>query len=77
MTWHLESKLIPSRLLRLKLVQANPSSDAHEPAVPVPRPDRFLSPLSLDERTGELGAVPNHKGFRCSDKGFLPLFVHR
>ena len=32
----------------------------------------YLSPLSLDERTGELGAVPHEAGFRCSNKGFLP-----
>jgi hypothetical protein len=51
----------------------NPSSDAHQPAVPVPMADRFLSPLSLDERTGPLGADPNRDGFRCSDKGFLPM----
>lgn len=51
----------------------NPTLDARQPAVPVPVPDCFLSPLWLDERNGELGAVPNVAGFRCSDKGFLPL----
>ena len=57
----------------------NPSSDAHQPAVPddahepAVLADRFLSPLSLDERTGEVGAVPNQAGSRCSDKGFLPI----
>jgi hypothetical protein len=35
--------------------------------------DRFLSPLTLDERHGELGAVLNRDGCRASDKGFLPL----
>jgi hypothetical protein len=49
----------------------NPSSDAHEPTMPMA--DRFLSPLSLDERTGPLGVDPNRDGFRCSDKGFLPM----
>ena len=47
----------------------NPSLDASEAAVPA---DRFLSPLSLDERNGALGSVPHEAGFRCSDKGFLP-----
>ena len=36
-------------------------------------PDGFLSPLTLDERGGELGPVPNAAGTRCSDKGFLPM----
>jgi hypothetical protein len=49
----------------------NPSSNAHQPAEPVPMADRFLSPL--DERTGPLGADPSRDGFRCSDKGFLPM----
>jgi hypothetical protein len=51
----------------------NPSFDARRPAVPVPVPDRFLSPVSLDERNGELGAGANQAGFRCSDKGYLPM----
>jgi hypothetical protein len=51
----------------------NPSCDAHQPAAPVA--DQFLSPLWLDERSDELGAVPNAAGFRCSDKGFLPMSV--
>ena len=36
-------------------------------------PDGFLSPLTLDERCGEVGAVPSKTGLRCSDKGFLPM----
>ena len=36
-------------------------------------PDGFLSPLALEERSGELGAVPSPSGLRCSDKGFLPI----
>ena len=37
------------------------------------RPDQFLAPLPLDERTGALGPVQNRDGTRCSDKGFLPM----
>jgi hypothetical protein len=39
------------------------------------RPDRFLSPLELDERHGELGACRARDRARCSDKGFLPMTV--
>lgn len=39
----------------------------------VPAPDRFLSPLTIDEQSGELGPVASTSGFRCSDKGYLPL----
>ena len=35
--------------------------------------DCFLSPITLNERTGEIGAVLNQTGLRCSDKGFLPM----
>jgi hypothetical protein len=38
-------------------------------------PDGFLSPVSLEERTGDPGAVPSQTGQRCSDKGFLPITV--
>ena len=34
-----------------------------------------MSPLTLDERGGELGAVLSPHGSRASDKGFLPLSV--
>ena len=61
------SETVPQRASDLPML--NPSLDARRPAVP----DGFLSPLWLDERNGELGAVPNAEGFRCSDKGFLPL----
>lgn len=37
------------------------------------RADRFLSPLSIDEAHDPLGPVPSGGGFRCSDKGFLPM----
>ena len=42
--------------------------------MPLPAsPDGFLTPLTLDERSGDLGAVPSRSGLRCSDKGFLEL----
>ncbi len=40
-----------------------------------PLSDRFLSPLELDERGGELGPCGNRSGTRCSDKGFLAMSV--
>jgi hypothetical protein len=40
---------------------------------PATAPDGFLAPVSLDERTGQAGPVPNKTGLRCSDKGFLPV----
>ncbi|HEY0983981.1 IS66 family insertion sequence element accessory protein TnpB [Schlesneria sp.] len=36
-------------------------------------PDRFLSPVSLEEFIGTPGPNPSGDGFRCSDKGFLPM----
>jgi len=36
-------------------------------------PDRFLSPVSLEERTTKPGPNPSLDGNRCSDKGFLPM----
>ena len=50
----------------------NKSRNPQPVALPA-SPDGFLSPLTLEERTGELGAVPSQGGLRCSDKGFLPL----
>ena len=41
--------------------------------LPVTKPDRFLAPLHLDERAGQLGPAVNSEGMRCSDKGFLPM----
>jgi hypothetical protein len=38
-------------------------------------PDRFLSPLELDEHGSEPGPCVNRRGTRCSDKGFLPVSV--
>jgi hypothetical protein len=63
--------------------------DEHEPVLPtgdrrtaeVPTgnvssaPDRFLSPLELDEHGSEPGPCVNRSGTRCSDKGFLPISV--
>ena len=37
------------------------------------KPDRFLSPLSLEPVNGRLGPVLNKEGLRCSDKGFLSM----
>ena len=37
--------------------------------------DSFLSPLTLDERNGEIGAAASTNGCRCSDKGFLPMSI--
>jgi REP element-mobilizing transposase RayT len=44
-------------------------------AKPSLAPDRFLSPLQMDEQDGELGACCNRDGTRCSDKGFLAMSV--
>ncbi len=33
----------------------------------------FLAPLTLDERSGEVGPMPSETDFRCSDKGFLAI----
>ena len=41
-----------------------------------PAADRFLSPLTLDERSdATLGPDVSKSGYRASDKGFLPLSV--
>ena len=37
--------------------------------------DRFLSPLTIDERHDPIGPDASRDGFRCSEKGFLPLTV--
>ena len=38
------------------------------------RADRFLSPLPIDEASSDaLGPAASTAGFRCSDKGFLPM----
>jgi hypothetical protein len=34
---------------------------------------RFLAPVWIDERNDPLGPQPSSSGYRCSDKGFLPL----
>ena len=38
-------------------------------------PDRFLSPLELDEPAGDVGPCGAPAGVRCSDKGFLAMSV--
>ena len=46
------------------------------PAVAAPpAADRFLSPMTIDERSHEIGPVASDSGFRCSHKGFLPMSV--
>jgi hypothetical protein len=35
--------------------------------------DRFLAPVSLDEKRGGIGPVPSGNGCRASDKGFLAM----
>jgi len=35
--------------------------------------DSFLAPVSIDERSGEIGPCVSKSGRRCSDKGFLPM----
>jgi hypothetical protein len=43
-------------------------------SIPVVRlADHFLSPLSINERHDPIGPTLNQAGFRCSDKGFLPM----
>ena len=37
--------------------------------------DRFLSPLTIDERNDPIGPDASSDGFRCSEKGILPLSV--
>ena len=49
------------------------TSDKKAASRPMPNPDRFLSPLPLNERTTKSGPVLNKDGTRCSDKGFLPM----
>lgn len=36
-------------------------------------PDGFLSPVALQERTGQPGPAASQNGLRCSDKGFLSI----
>jgi len=50
-------------------------ADVGEPrsGAPPALPDRFLSPLELDERSGDVGPCGGPTGVRCSDKGFLPM----
>jgi len=56
-------------------VEANETEGADEretPSTPE-KPDRFLSPLSIDESSDPIGPCASESGERCSDKGFLAL----
>ena len=44
-----------------------------KPATTVATPDRFLSPLTLDERADTPTPVLSENGSRCSDLGYLPM----
>ncbi|MFG0262144.1 MAG: transposase, partial [Novipirellula sp. JB048] len=37
------------------------------------RRDNFLAPISIDERSDEIGPCASRSGKRCSDKGFLAM----
>ena len=52
---------------------STPSAQPNNPSKSESSPDRHLSPVPLNERTGAIGPVPNKTGTRCSDKGFLPM----
>ncbi|WP_231612690.1 hypothetical protein, partial [Novipirellula galeiformis] len=62
-------------------IQAIPAGDRCEVAgsanplamAAVDSVDRFLSPLTIDERTDPIGPCPSESGCRCSDKGFLAM----
>ena len=56
---------------RIEAEQKKTSAETGQEAAP----DRFLSPLELDERGDELGPCCHRDGARCSDKGFLPMSV--
>ena len=61
--------------LLLEQQQAAAASTAAENAPAAERPDRFLSPLTIDELRHEIGVHLNTSGHRCSDKGFLNMSV--
>jgi len=77
------------RRIEAERARAGSASDAEKRGLPTddrrmaetrsgnasPAPDRFLSPLELDEPSGEPGPCVNRSGTRCSDKGFLPISV--
>ena len=49
--------------------QARSASSGHSVA------DRFLAPLTIDERHDSIGPDAHSDGFRCSEKGFLSMSV--
>ena len=59
-----ESKAAPEAAWDGGAVSAGPSP---------PAADRFLAPVTLEERAAELGACASVTGSRCSDKGFLAM----
>ncbi len=56
-----------------KNIPSTGTAAAAKPQPTTPTPDEFLTPIPLNQRSGELGPVPNPAGTRCSDKGFLPM----
>ena len=54
--------------------QSSPPPATREPVVPLRRKaDRFLAPLTIDERIDAAGPCASATPGRCSDKGFLAL----
>ncbi|EMI19862.1 hypothetical protein RMSM_03204 [Rhodopirellula maiorica SM1] len=49
------------------------TADQDERVPVAKRRDNFLSPVAIDERSGEIGPCVSKTGKRCSDKGFLPM----
>jgi hypothetical protein len=66
---------------RIQTIQQEMGSTTHQPIEVTATTseqvvgDRFLSPLTIDERHDPIGPDSSSDGFRCSDKGFLPLSV--
>ena len=61
--------------LLLEQQQAAATESAQESPTATERPDRFLSPLTIDELPDEIGVHLNSSGDRCRDKGFLNMSV--
>lgn len=69
-----EHTSLQRRIEALRRDLALRTPDGQEPAdAQGPRPDAFLAPLEIDERSDELGAAPSATGKRSSDKGFLGM----
>ncbi len=76
----LEASKHTSIQLRIQSVQEKVSSAKPKPSSKVrqkrashTRPDAFLSPVQINERTDPIGAHLSRNGKRASDKGFLPI----